>query len=213
VSKGRHHRATIILFRLEKAGRVRVTVTQLAPRCGAPRSFQFGGHKGVNKFRFRGRLGGRRLVPGTYRIVAQAVRSGRRLFVTRVVIVGSGRPSRTELAALWLRNSCAPAAPVAGGGVSAGGSITALFAALVTGGLDGGLDPGGRASTSKGGVLGAEASRKLPSPDLPATSGLGSTDPRFQPTSARDWLRLFLFAVLGISLLLAIRHTVRDLRH
>jgi hypothetical protein len=204
VSKGRHHRATIILFRLQKAGRVRVTVTQLAPQCGVTRSFEFSGHKGVNKFRFRGR----RLVPGTYRIVARAIRSGRRLFVTRVVVVSSGHPNRSQLAALWMRNSCSPAltqSPASG----TGGSAMALFAAVVNGVVD--LDGG--AATSKGGVLGAEASRKLPTPDRPAISGLGSTDPGLQPTSARDWLRLFLFAVLGISLLLAIRHTVRDLRH
>jgi hypothetical protein len=73
-----------------------------------------------------------------------------------------------------------------------------------------GVDRDGRAQTSRGGVLGAETSKNFPSPDLPA--GLSALD-RFQPSSPRDWLRLFLFAVLGISLVLAIRHTVRDLRH
>ena len=171
-------------------------MTELAPRCGVTRSFQLRGHKGVNRFRFNGRLDGRRLAPGTYRIEARAVRSGRRLFVTRVVIVTSGRPSRSQLAALWMRNSCSPSLPFAGD------SVTALT------GMSG-VDRDGRAQTSKSGVLGAEASKSSPSPELPA--GLSGLD-GFQPSSPRDWLRLFLFAVLGISLVLAIRHTVRDLR-
>lgn len=179
-------------------------MTQLAPRCGMTRSFQFRGHKGVNRLRFRGRLGGRRLAPGTYRIVARAVRSGRRLFVTRVVIVTSGHPNRSQLAALWLRNSCAPSVPVGGD------SGTAFLSAAVTSGFD----LLGRTQTSNSGVLAAETTKNVPSPELPAgLSGLVSTDPGFEPTSARDWLRLFLFAVLGVSLVLAIRHTVRDLRH
>ena len=196
MSKGRHHRATTFMFRLRKAGRVRVTVTQLAPRCGVTRSFQLRGHKGVNRLRFSGRLGGRRLAPGTYRIDARAVRSGRRLFVTRVVIVTSGRPKRSQLAALWLRNSCAPSLPFPGN------SLAALI------GMSG-VDRDGRAQTSKGGVLAAETSKNSPSPELPG--GLSGAN-GFRPSSPRDWLRLFLFAVLGISLVFAISHTVRDLR-
>jgi hypothetical protein len=163
----------------------------------------------VNRFRFNGRLGGRRLGPGTYRIVAREVRSGRRLFVTRVVIVASGSPNRSHLAALWMRNACSSSLP------SAGDSGAALIGAMPwLGSVTSGADLEGPAQTSRGGVLGAEASKNLSKPELPAgISGLGSTDPGFHPNSARDWLRLFLFAVLGISLVFAIRHTVRDLRH
>jgi hypothetical protein len=210
VSKGRHHRATTFIFRLRKAGPVRVSVTQLAPRCGATRSFELHGHKGVNKFRFSGRLGGRLLAPGTYRIVARAVRSGRRLFVTRVVIVTSGHPNHSQLAALWMRNSCLPTAPFAGDTGTALTAAMGLFPAAVTSGVD--LEGG--AQTSRGGVLGSETSKNFRNPALPAgIPGLGSTGPGFRPNSPRDWLRLFLFAVLGISLVLAIRHTLRDLRH
>ena len=208
VLKGRHHRATTFRYRLRKAGRVRVTVTQLAPRCGVTRSFQLRGHKGVNRFRFSGRLGGRRLAPGTYRIVARAVSSGRRLFVTRVVIVASGRPNRSQLAALWMRNSCLPPVSLAGETGTALTGAMPLFPVAVRSGVD--LD--GRAQASKGGVLGSETGKSSPSHELPAgLSGPVSTDHGFQPNSTRDWLRLFLFAVLGISLVLAIRYTVRDL--
>jgi hypothetical protein len=163
----------------------------------------------VNRFRFNGRLGGRRLGPGTYRIVARIVRSGRRLFVTRVVIVASGSPNRSQLAALWLRNACSSSSSVP----PAGGSGAALTGAMPwLGSVTSGADLEGPAQ--RAGVLGAEASRNLSKPELPAgIAGLGSSDPVFQPNSARDWLRLFLFAVLGISLVFAIRHTVRDLKH
>jgi hypothetical protein len=116
--------------------------------------------------------------------------------VTRVVIVASGRPNRSQLAALWLRNSCAPFLPFPGN------SLAALIGTS-------GVDRDGRAQTSKGGVLAVETSKSSPSPELPG--GLSGGD-EFKPSSPRDWLRLLLFAVLGISLVLAIRHTVRDLR-
>jgi hypothetical protein len=108
-----------------------------------------------------------------------------------------------------MRNACSPSAPFAG---DSGTALTGAMRWLdsVTSGF--GLE--GPAQTSRSGVLGAESSKKLSKPELPAgISGLGSTDPGFQPNSARDWLRLFLFAVLGVSLVFAIRHTVRDLRH
>jgi hypothetical protein len=172
------------------------------------RSFQLRGHKGVNRLRFNGRLGGRRLAPGTYRIVARAVRSGRRLFVTRVVIVTSGRPNRSQLAALWMRNSCLPPVSLAGETGTALVGAMPLFPVAVTSGPD--LD--GQEQQTKGGVLGTATGKNSPSHELPAgLAGPGATDHGFQPNSPRDWLRLLLFAVLGISLVLAIRFTVRDL--
>jgi hypothetical protein len=47
-----------------------------APRCShfvaLAGSFPHTGHAGANSFRFTGRMGGRKLTPGSYRLVAQA---------------------------------------------------------------------------------------------------------------------------------------------
>jgi len=177
---------------------VTVTVTQLAPHCGVTRTFRLHGHTGVNTFRFNGRLGGRPLAPGTYRITARALRSGRRLFVTRVVVVSGGRPTRSQLASLWMRNACLPAAEL---GATLPGAVTS---GIVVGGSEG--------QSTKTGVLGASTSEDNPDHVLPASVlGPGSSDHGFAPRSPTDVLRLILFVVLGMSLVLAIRFAIRDL--
>jgi hypothetical protein len=211
VSKGRHHRAITFRFRLRKAGRVAVTVTQLAPRCGVTRSFRFRGHKGLNKFRFNGRLRGRKLAPGTYRIVVRSLRSGRTILVKRVVVISSGRPTRSQLAALWLRDACSvPLIPITTAfelGTSLGSGVP-LFPGDVQGIVEFGRAKG---ESKNGGVLGVSTGR-APRHQLPASVlGPVATDHGFPPSSSKDWLRLFLFVVLGISLILAIRYTIRDL--
>jgi hypothetical protein len=66
--------------------------------------------------------------------------------------------------------------------------------------------------SSDSGVLGAETGTNIPEHQLlPAAVGAGAHDHGLNPESARDWLRLFLFVVLGISLMFAIRFTARDL--
>jgi hypothetical protein len=68
--------------------------------------------------------------------------------------------------------------------------------------------------SSDSGVLAAETGRNIPAEHqlLPAAViGTAAHDHGLTPESARDWLRLFLFVVLGISLMFAIRFTARDL--
>lgn len=87
------HRGTRVSYRLSEIARVRFTVQRARPgrrvggRCVAPRrwnrnrpscrryftlrgSFSRLGRPGLNSLRFRGRLAGRRLTPGLYRLVA-----------------------------------------------------------------------------------------------------------------------------------------------
>jgi len=69
--------------------------------------FSVAGHAGVNRVRFGGRMHGRQLAPGTYRVSARTV-SGR--VVTLVVVSGSA-PSREELSSLRAANVCEGTAP------------------------------------------------------------------------------------------------------
>jgi hypothetical protein len=82
-------RAAIIVFRLRHAARVRFTVLQVFPLCRVVGSFTVRGHAGLNRFRFNGRVHGKRLDPGTYQIGLRTKR-GRLLRVTIAVFNDAG---------------------------------------------------------------------------------------------------------------------------
>jgi hypothetical protein len=73
--------------------------------CGVAGKFMVHGHPGVNRVRFNGKVQGRQLAPGTYRINARTRGSARVLHVT-LVVVGAGIPSSSELLAARRRNVC-----------------------------------------------------------------------------------------------------------
>jgi hypothetical protein len=83
VQKGKRHGAKVS-FRLSAAANVRFTVVRLVRRRGKkrpaakrlPGAFIRKGHAGANHFRFRGRLRGRALKPGRYRLKATPVANG-----------------------------------------------------------------------------------------------------------------------------------------
>lgn len=81
------------------------TVTQVSPLCSVAGTFVAHGHPGVNRVGFNGKLHGRQLAPGTYRIDARTGGGVRVLHVT-LVIVGAGIPSAAELRAARQRNVC-----------------------------------------------------------------------------------------------------------
>ncbi|MCA1835642.1 MAG: hypothetical protein LC721_04625 [Actinobacteria bacterium] len=68
-------------------------------------------------------------------------------------------------------------------------------------------------ASSDSGVLAAETGTTLPDHQLLPAAVVGPVghDHGLTPDSARDWLRVFLFVVLGISLMFAVRFTARDL--
>ena len=76
-----------IAFRLPARGRVRFVVTELSPVCRRIGSFAVAGRAGINRVPFRGRVGRRRLGPGTYRLDAQSGASA--LFGVRVVVASN----------------------------------------------------------------------------------------------------------------------------
>ena len=85
--------------------RVVFTVNQVSPGCVGIGHFTFAGRRGLNRVRFAGRLHGRRLEPGTYRISARTA-NGRIVRRIRLVIVDGAAPSRAELQALRTANTC-----------------------------------------------------------------------------------------------------------
>jgi len=104
-------RRTTLTFRLPEGARVVFTVMQVSPVCRLAGTFTVRGHPGLNKVPFKGRLRGRQLPSGTYRISART-RGGTVLRVT-VVIVESGIPSPTELETAKRSNVCGASAALA----------------------------------------------------------------------------------------------------
>jgi hypothetical protein len=104
-------RAAIIVFRLRHAARVRFTIVQVFPLCRVVGSFTVRGHAGVNRFRFNGRVHGKRLDPGTYQIGLRTKR-GRLLRVTIAVFKASGIPHSAVVTARQ-RNVCGSTAAFA----------------------------------------------------------------------------------------------------
>jgi hypothetical protein len=79
-----------------------------------------------------------------------------------------------------------------------------------------GVDVGGsEGQPTEVGVLVAAVVKNSPDHHLLPASVVGTvtTDHGLTPDSPRDWLRLALFVMLGLSLIFAIRYTVRDLSH
>jgi hypothetical protein len=176
-----------------------VTVLELSPSCRLAGKYRVRSHKGRNVFRYQGRLHGRRLSPGTYLVIGHSVRSGRRLFAVRLVIVSGANPKASTLKAAGSLNECrAPAfAPTVGiftttpGSLSGGSGSGSSFAVTQSPTAELGKAQSDKPSV-RGGTLGA-------------IKTLG-------PSGATDWLRLLLFVLLGIALAGGAAYTVRDIR-
>ena len=77
---------------------------QVSPVCDVAGKFVVHGHPGLNRVRFNGKLHGRQLGPGTYRIDART-RGGARVLHVTIVIVRTV-PSASELRAARHSNVC-----------------------------------------------------------------------------------------------------------
>jgi hypothetical protein len=123
----KHRRTTTFVFVLSRAGRVLFAVDQVSPACRRMGRFNVAGHAGVNRVRFGGRMHGRQLAPGTYRVSARTV-SGRVVRRITLVVVSGSAPSREELSSLRAANVCEGTAPDASfsgtAATSAGGGPT-----------------------------------------------------------------------------------------
>jgi hypothetical protein len=98
-------RTTVLTFVLPRAARVVFTVNQVAPVCRGIGRFTVAGHAGLNRVRFSGRVNGKPLEAGTYRISAR-MRTGRLVRRVTIVVVDGPAPSHAELAAARAANAC-----------------------------------------------------------------------------------------------------------
>jgi hypothetical protein len=97
-------RAAVIVFRLRHPARVRFTVLQVFPLCRVVGSFTVRGHTGLNRFRFNGRVHGKRIDPGTYQIGLRTTRG--RLFRVTIAIFDGAGISPSAVAMARKRNVC-----------------------------------------------------------------------------------------------------------
>lgn len=117
----RRHRRTMLVFTLRRAALVEFAVLEVSPDCRRVGRFRVRGHLGLNRVPLRSRVGRHSLSPGTYRLVARTLPSGRRVADTRLVVVQ--RLSRREIRSARTADVCGGATrPVAG---SARGITTA----------------------------------------------------------------------------------------
>jgi hypothetical protein len=89
------HGATTIVFRLARPSVVRFTIVRVYPTCERVGSFRVRAHAGVNRVKFRGRLKGRPLDEGTYRLLVRA-RGARADAAALKLVVVRGKPLSVE---------------------------------------------------------------------------------------------------------------------
>jgi hypothetical protein len=100
-------RSAILVFHLRHAGRVRFTVVEVFPLCRVVGVFTVRGHAGINRFRFNGRVHGKRLPAGTYQIGLRTKRA--RLLRVTIAIFDSVVGSPSVVTAARKRNVCGAA--------------------------------------------------------------------------------------------------------
>lgn len=101
----KRRRTTTLTFVLPQAIPVILTVNQVSPVCVGIGRFRIAGHAGLNRVRFAGRVKGRALSPGTYRISARTA-AGTIVRRVTVVVVDGPAPTHGELRALRAANVC-----------------------------------------------------------------------------------------------------------
>jgi hypothetical protein len=102
---------TTFTFRLARKARVIFTVFEVSPACRLAARFAISGHAGRNRVRFNGRVHGRALPAGTYRIRARTIGGASLL---NVLLVIADKPlSPAQLARARATNVCASARALA----------------------------------------------------------------------------------------------------
>ena len=158
-NRGRNRRSTVLVFWLERPGRVVFTVLDASNGCRPLGSFAYRGRAGVNRVRYRGRVAGTPLPPGRYTLVPRVHSAGRTTQLERVTIQilapGAAVPlwRRTALVPTGCRTASLPGLwPAAAFGAGFGGGASAF----ALGGSPDGL-VSGPGTLELSGVKGAEA--------------------------------------------------------
>jgi hypothetical protein len=96
VRSDRDKRGTTIVFAIRRHNPVRFTVVRVYPTCKRVGSFTVNAHAGENRIRFSGRLRGRPLAEGIYRILAQ-IRGQKKAVATATLVVANSKQSARKL--------------------------------------------------------------------------------------------------------------------
>jgi hypothetical protein len=96
VRPGRKSGGTTLIFRLSRPAVLRVTIVRVYPSCKRLGSFVVRAHAGVNRVRFRGRLRGRALPEGGYRLVIRA-RGATRDAAAVPIVVARGKITKEQI--------------------------------------------------------------------------------------------------------------------
>lgn len=97
VRPDRRNGGTTLVFTLSRPALVRFTIDRVYPTCKRIGSFTVRGRPGVNRVPFRGRVRGRPLPDGTYRLRVRPRGARQDAAVVTVVIVNGKRMSAAEL--------------------------------------------------------------------------------------------------------------------
>jgi len=147
------------MFVLTRPAVVEFVVFQVAPECRRIGRFRVAGHAGRNRVRFKGRVGHRRLGPGTYRIRARPLSGGRAVLDMHLVVVT--RANKREIAAARKADACARFVPFSSfSAVSTAPGAQATRSSSTT--QDGRTDKPSGSMERRHGVLGARFSWAQP---------------------------------------------------
>jgi hypothetical protein len=171
----------LITFWLSRPGAVVFSVDELSPDCRYVGKFLVRGRAGRNEVRFRGRVRGRALDVGTYRLTAHPRGNRARRLTGVTVVMLEHPPGPAEIAAARARNTCP------------GGVPPSVRAA--------GLVSGSGANGPTGGVAGVQASSSARQPFVDEAPGpLGTAVETIQ--SAAEAVPPVLFALAALAVLL-----------
>lgn len=165
----------MIVFRLSRPTILRVTVVRVYPTCKRIGTFTVRGQAGVNRIRFRGRLGRRMLPAGGYRLIVRA-RGAERDAAAVPIVVARGPVSAATVRRLRRAMACSPPETLAVANLneadagSSGGGVLAAFRDRIADGV--GSAVGGVTRTARGAKARVAEAAENPSSTLLTVVGL-----------------------------------------
>jgi hypothetical protein len=96
VRPGRKSGGTTLVFQLSRPATLRITIVRVYPSCERVGAFTVRAQQGMNRIRFRGRLRGRPLPEGGYRLIVRA-RGARRDAAVIPIVIANRKTSTAEL--------------------------------------------------------------------------------------------------------------------
>jgi hypothetical protein len=114
VRPGRRNGGTTLVFKLSRPSVIRFTIVRVFPSCQRVGSFTVRGRRGVNRVPFRGRVRGKPLRDGTYRLRVRPKGARADVAVVTIVIVNGKKLTAAELRRARHASACRPSLIAAG---------------------------------------------------------------------------------------------------